>query len=145
MYLTFCLLNWLMCCFFVSNHKSTTSRQPRRVKFNLQAYFNPTKRILTKKVGSPPPPHPHFNRVNDCINLPLLGNPGGWNSTCKLILTQIKEIWKKWAHHPTPASNRVNDCNLGSRQPRRLKFDMQVYFNPTKRNLFKKLGSINPK
>ena len=36
---------------------------------------------------------------------------------------------------PPPALNRVNDCNLGSRQPRRLKFDMQAYFNPTKRNL----------
>ena len=36
----------------------------------------------------------------------------------------------------------VNDCNLGSRQPRRLKFDMQAYFNPTKRNLFKNWGQL---
>ena len=46
-----------------------------------------------------------------------------------------KKIGVTWAHPPTPALNRVNDCNLGSRQPRRLKFDMQAYFNPTKRNL----------
>ena len=59
--------------------------------------------------------------------------------------TKINMKKKNWVHPPTPAINRVNDCNLGSRQPRRLKFDMQVYFNPTKRNLFKKLGSINPK
>ena len=38
-------------CFFVSNHKSTTSRQPRRVKLDLQPYFNPTKRNLKKKNG----------------------------------------------------------------------------------------------
>ena len=42
---------------------------------------------------------------------------------------------------PPPALNRVNDCNLGYRQRRKLKFHMQAYFNPTKRNL-KKLGQL---
>ena len=36
---------------FVSNHKSTTSRLHRKVKFDMQAYFNPTKRNIKKKLG----------------------------------------------------------------------------------------------
>ena len=94
------------CCFVVSNHKSTSSRQPRRVKFHMQVYFNPTKRNLKKKkMGSP-----------DLTLLPP----------------------------PLTALNRVNKCKLSSRQPRRLKFDMQAYFNPTKRNLKKKLTPTSP-
>ena len=49
-------MKFLCCCCLVSNHKSTTSRQPRRVKFDLQAYFNPTKRNLKKKIGVTWPP-----------------------------------------------------------------------------------------
>ena len=38
---------------------------------------------------------------------------------------------------PNPVLNRVNKKNLSSRQPRRLKFDIQAYFNPNKRNMNK--------
>ena len=31
-------------CFY--NHRTTTSRQPRKLKFDMQAYFNPTKRNM---------------------------------------------------------------------------------------------------
>ena len=51
---------WKCCCFgvvlLVSNHKSTTSRQPKKVKFDMQAYFNPTKRNIKKKIRFNPPP-----------------------------------------------------------------------------------------
>ena len=33
----------------LSNHKSTHSRQPRKLKFCIQAYFNPTKRNMKLK------------------------------------------------------------------------------------------------
>ena len=35
----------------VSNHKSTTFKQPRRVKFDMQPYFNPTKRYMRNNYG----------------------------------------------------------------------------------------------
>ena len=34
---------------FVSNHKTTTSKQHRKLKFGMQSYFNPTKRNMKKK------------------------------------------------------------------------------------------------
>jgi hypothetical protein len=34
---------------FIFNHKSTSSRQPRNVKFGMQAYFNQTRRNMKKK------------------------------------------------------------------------------------------------
>ena len=33
-----------LCFFLPLNHKSTLSRQPMRLKVDMQAYFNPTKR-----------------------------------------------------------------------------------------------------
>ena len=36
-------------------------------------------------------------------------------------------------HHPSPTTNFLTS----SRQPRRVKFDMEAQFNPTKRNLKK--------
>ena len=50
--------------------------------------------------------------LSSTINLPLLGNPGGWNSTWKLISTQLKEIWRRKLGSPDPptALNRVNEC-----------------------------------
>ena len=40
--------------------------------------------------------------------------------------------------------NRVNICNLGSKHPRRLKFEISAYFNQTKRNLKKKKLTPDP-
>ena len=31
---------------FVSNHRTTTSRQPRKLKFGMEASFNPTRRNI---------------------------------------------------------------------------------------------------
>ena len=36
----------------VCNHKSATSRQPRKLNFSMQADFNPTRRNMMKKLGS---------------------------------------------------------------------------------------------
>ena len=51
-------LNWLK-----QNNRS--SRQPRRLKFNMQAYFNPTKRNMREKKmkSHNPPPSLTLNRV----------------------------------------------------------------------------------
>ena len=38
----------------------------------------------------------------------------------------------------------VKMCNLGSKHPRRLKFDISAYFNQTKRNLKTKIGPPPP-
>ena len=40
----------------VSNHKTTTSKQHRKLKFGMQSYFNPTKRNMKNKIGVTPPP-----------------------------------------------------------------------------------------
>ena len=44
----------------------------------------------------------------------VLGNVEGWNSTCKLVLTKLKEIWKKWGQLTL---NRVNKLYMGFSQP----------------------------
>ena len=54
-----------------------------------------------------------------------------------------KKNLKKLGSSPHPLK-RVNNCNLGSRQPRRQKFDMQAYFNPNKINLKKKWATLAP-
>ena len=43
------LLLFVVCC--LSNHKSTTSRQPRKLKFCMPSYFNPTKWNMKKNIG----------------------------------------------------------------------------------------------
>ena len=42
---TFCLV-LLPFSFFVSNHKTTTSKQHKKLKFGMQSYFNPTNRNI---------------------------------------------------------------------------------------------------
>ena len=37
---------------------TSTSRQPRKLKFGMNAYFNPTRRNMNKKLGLTPHPHP---------------------------------------------------------------------------------------
>ena len=47
---------YLLCLiqlFYKSVYKYTTSRQPRKLKFGMQASFNPTSRNIKKKGGSP--------------------------------------------------------------------------------------------
>ena len=56
-----------------------------------------------------------------------------------------KSNMKKKMGSPPPALNRVNKTNLSSRQPRRLKFDMEAYLNKNKRNIKKKIrGHLPP-
>ena len=35
---------------FVYNHKTTTSRQPRKLKFGMEVSFDPTRRNIKKKI-----------------------------------------------------------------------------------------------
>ena len=44
-------IDFFVCC--LSNHKSNTSRPPRKLKFSMQSYFNPTKRNMKKKLAGP--------------------------------------------------------------------------------------------
>ena len=40
---------WLcLLLLFVSNHKTTTSKQHRKLKFGMQSYFNPTRKKMEK-------------------------------------------------------------------------------------------------
>ena len=94
--------------FFVSNHKSTTSRQPRRVKFDMQAYFNPTKRNLKKKIGvtwPPPPPKKNLTLKRLTCVIWVLCILEGWNSTSKLMSTKLKEILRKNWPYPIPLNH----------------------------------------
>ena len=45
--------------FVVSNHKTTTSKQHRKLKFFMQSYFNPTTRNMKKKKKWRSPDHTH--------------------------------------------------------------------------------------
>ena len=46
-------INFIETCFLfvVSNQKTTTSKQHKKLKFGMQSYFNPTKRNMKKNWG----------------------------------------------------------------------------------------------
>ena len=61
--------------FVVSNHRTTTSRHTRKLKFGMQAYFNPTRRNIKKKIGVTCPPPIIGLSLKLAVQLP--GNLGG--------------------------------------------------------------------
>ena len=46
---------------FVYNHKTATSKQPRRLKFDMQDPFNPSRRNIKKKITERNPRPTVFN------------------------------------------------------------------------------------
>ena len=90
----------VFCCF--SNHRTIASRLHRKLKFGTQAHFNPTRGNIKKQIGVTCPPP----RIGLSLKLALLlpGNPGSWNSVCKLISTQIEEKINRnnWVTSPLP-------------------------------------------
>ena len=68
----------------------TSSRQPRRVKFKMEAHFNQTKRNLKKKIEVTWPPTP--NQIGLKYVIWVLRLLEGWNLTSKLNSTKLKEI-----------------------------------------------------
>ena len=51
----------------------STSRQPRELKFGMQAYFNPTRRNMNKKIGVTCPPS---TKEGLSLKLAAICNPG---------------------------------------------------------------------
>ena len=105
----------------------TSSRQPRRVKFDLEAHFNPTKRNLKKKIWVTWPPSPTL--ILDRVKIWDFGSkhPRRLKFDIKAYFNQTKRNLKNkigvtW-HPPTLTLNRVKLCNLNSKHHRRRKFN----------------------
>ena len=86
--------------------RNFTSRQPRKLKFGIKAYFNPTRRNIKKKLGSPP-----HNRVKPKNSSSTSRQPRklkfGMQVSFKPTRRNIKKrigvtwhIWHIW-HHMT--------------------------------------------
>ena len=69
---------------------------------------------------------------------------GGWLDKLKLRLTQPQVELEAWAEL---GKNRVKPKTSisTSRQPRKLKFGMQAYFNSSRRNMNKRVGVTKKK
>ena len=83
----------------------------------------------------PPTPPPQAFKA-------LAGSPGRWFSDVNLNSTQLEKLWRNKLGSPDPPPpkktltiNRVNKNSISSRHPRMLKFNMQAYFNQSKRNV----------